>query len=204
MLHIHNHLYNVVNEVFAQWPFVLALMFLGLLAERHFLLTIGQSWGHRIRSIAIAVGVFAFGWNLISETTNLEGNTRFLAFVGTLMVVLQPIGVIALIARRDRPTRLRNGLAILGRLSLTNYLMQSVISTTLLFGYGFGLGPRFDPTTQTITCALIICAQMIFSGWWLASHDHGPVEGLVSRWTKAGRPSAELRAATPTGRKVPC
>ena len=182
-LHAHNYLYNLTDEVLAQWPFVIAMMLLGLLAERHLLLTIATTIERRARFAALSIGATALVWNFVSEDNGFDRQSRITAFVGTLMTVGQAIGVIALMTLSDRPRRWKHELATLGRLSLTNYLMQSLICTTLLFGYGFGLGPHFTPLIQWLAVVGIVGVQLAFSHWWLRHHSKGPVEAFVSWWT---------------------
>ncbi len=65
-----------------------------------------------------------------------------------------------------------------GRMALTNYVMQTLIGTTLLFGYGFGLLGEVG-NSLTVPLALVLCAlQMWLSKIWLARHFYGPLEWL--------------------------
>ena len=181
-LHAHNYGYNIAQEVFAQWPFILAMMFAGLIAERHLLLSISTSLERRSRRGAYLIGGFSLAWNLIAEVTKFDRNWRATSFIGTLTILGQAIGAIALITRNRPAGRFSEVLTQLGRMSLTNYLMQSVICTTLAFGYGFGLGPSLTPSLQLVVLTFIIAGQVWFSRWWLADHHHGPVEGVLTRW----------------------
>jgi uncharacterized protein len=75
-------------------------------------------------------------------------------------------------ARRLEP------LAAVGRMSLTTYLTQSLISVTLYYHYGFGLYGHvgFDGVLG-ITVA-VFAAQMCASVWWLRRFRFGPMEWL--------------------------
>lgn len=71
-----------------------------------------------------------------------------------------------------------NFLAPVGQMALTNYLSQSLIATTLFYGYGFGL---YDQLSPTLTFLLVIClfaGQIGFSRAWLARYRFGPMEWL--------------------------
>jgi uncharacterized protein len=75
-------------------------------------------------------------------------------------------------ARRLQP------LAAAGRMSLTTYLTQSLISVTLFYHYGFGLYGRvgYDGTLGiTLT---VFTLQMWASVWWLRRFRFGPMEWL--------------------------
>ena len=69
-------------------------------------------------------------------------------------------------------------LAPIGRMALTNYLLQSVIGTTLIFGYGVGLVGDIGATAQALICVVIFGVQIVGSRWWLARYRFGPVEWL--------------------------
>ncbi|MEM1217104.1 MAG: DUF418 domain-containing protein [Bacteroidota bacterium] len=70
-----------------------------------------------------------------------------------------------------------------GRLSLTNYLMQSLICLVLFAG--FDLYAQLLPSTLVLIVCAIYSAQTVFSYWWLRRFRQGPMEGLWRRW--AGR-----------------
>lgn len=73
-------------------------------------------------------------------------------------------------------------LAPVGRMALTNYLLQSLLCTVLLQGFGFGLGATLPPTGWMALAGAIVVAQSLWSRWWLARHASGPIEGWQRRW----------------------
>jgi uncharacterized protein len=183
-LHGHNYAFNMAQEVLAQWPYIMAMMFLGLLAERHLLFSSTSPSEQRVRRIAYVVGAGSFVWNVFAEITKFDREWRLTTFIGTLAILGQAVGVIALITKDRSFGFASRQLSTLGRMSLTNYLSQSVVCTTLAFGYGFGLGPQLTPSRQLLVLAVIVTGQIWFSRRWLSRHDHGPIEGLVSRWVR--------------------
>jgi uncharacterized protein len=70
------------------------------------------------------------------------------------------------------------GLAAVGRLALTNYLLQSVISTLLFYGYGLSMYGEMGPFLTLLLTLVIFRGQIWFSNWWLARYRFGPVEWL--------------------------
>ena len=77
-------------------------------------------------------------------------------------------------------------LAAVGRLALTNYLAQSVVVTTLLYGYGFGLYGRIGMLEGLLIAVAVFGLQTAASVWWVARFQSGPVEWV---WrTRAGSP----------------
>ena len=69
-------------------------------------------------------------------------------------------------------------LAAVGRMALTNYLLQSLIATTLFYGYGFGLFGQVGPALGLLTTIAIFTAQIPISVWWMGRFQFGPVEWL--------------------------
>ncbi|NOS56672.1 MAG: DUF418 domain-containing protein, partial [Cyclobacteriaceae bacterium] len=64
----------------------------------------------------------------------------------------------------------------LGRMGLTTYLTQALIGTTLLFSFGFDLLGEYGATAWTLTALIVFVFQILFSKWWLANFQYGPVE----------------------------
>ena len=65
-----------------------------------------------------------------------------------------------------------------GKMSLTNYLTQSIFGAMLFYNWGFGL---FRHCGHTASFALGICCiivQFIFCTWWMKHHKRGPFEQL--------------------------
>ncbi len=84
--------------------------------------------------------------------------------------------------------RLRS-LAAVGRMALTNYLMQSVIFTLIFYGYGGGLYGEVTPIWSVMLASVVFPLQMVLSHWWLRRFRYGPVEWgwrclTYGRWFK--------------------
>lgn len=73
-------------------------------------------------------------------------------------------------------------LAPYGRMSLTNYLSQSLIGSFLFYNWGLSLYKYTGITVCFLMGIGIFLIQFFFCHWWLRSHRHGPLEWL---WKKA-------------------
>lgn len=69
-----------------------------------------------------------------------------------------------------------------GRMSLTNYISQSIIGVTIYYGFGLSMYKYTGATETILIGAAIFAIQLLFSRWWIARHKQGPLEYL---WRKA-------------------
>lgn len=79
-----------------------------------------------------------------------------------------------------------NGLRDYGKMSLTNYVSQSIIGAIIYFPFFLYLAPHCGYTISLLIGLAIFFAQLAFCRWWLKSHRYGPLEGLWRRWTWIG------------------
>ncbi len=86
-------------------------------------------------------------------------------------------GITLLVQKEDWHRRLAS-LAPVGRMALTNYLLQSLVATLIFYGYGLGLYREFSPLAGLVTTILIFLIQIRFSAWWLERYRFGPMEWL--------------------------
>ena len=75
-----------------------------------------------------------------------------------------------------------HGLVPYGKMSLTNYLTQSMVGSFIYFGYGLSLYDDLGTTASFAVGILLFILQLGFCHWWLAHHKQGPFEGV---WRKA-------------------
>ncbi|MDJ0754377.1 MAG: DUF418 domain-containing protein [Ardenticatenaceae bacterium] len=136
----------------------------------------------RMAQIGFGVGL-PLGLISLFQYTIHDWNPLYSLFLGripnhmaTPFVAGGYIAVIMLWSRSDNFTRLRNRLAAVGRMALTNYIGQSIIGTFIFYGFGLGLFGSFDRVQQLMVIVLIWAGQIWFSGWWLERFQYGPLE----------------------------
>jgi len=78
----------------------------------------------------------------------------------------------------DRDSALRRVLAAAGRLSLTNYLLSSLIFAALFYSWGLGLFGTMPRSGAFALAFVPIVSMMIWSRPWLARFRQGPFEWL--------------------------
>lgn len=74
-----------------------------------------------------------------------------------------------------------------GRMTLTNYIVQSVIGVSIYYGFGLGLYQYAGATLCLLIGIAIFAIQLLFSRWWLSTRRHGPLEYIWFRLTWIGR-----------------
>ena len=76
--------------------------------------------------------------------------------------------------------------AYAGRMSLTNYIMQSVLFSLIFYGWGLGKFGMKEPGLFIWYAVGIFIFQLIISYFWLKSKKQGPLEWL---WRKLSYPN---------------
>jgi uncharacterized protein len=87
-------------------------------------------------------------------------------------------------------------LAPAGRMPLTNYLAQSVICTTIFYGYGFGLFNKIGPAIGLGLSFAIFPIQVVYSNYYFKRFEFGPMEYLW-RILTYGQVSTRVIVAAP-------
>ena len=115
-----------------------------------------------------------------------EANLFTMSIQDTFGGPLQAIayaGIIALICSIPIAAKILSPISKVGRMSMTTYLMQSIIATTIFYAYGFGLYGTIDISTGTWMAVGIYALQIVFAEIWLMKFKQGPVELLWRKLT---------------------
>ncbi|HJU84488.1 MAG TPA: DUF418 domain-containing protein [Holophagaceae bacterium] len=112
----------------------------------------------------------------LSPAASLATSLAFVA--GEPLLCLGYGAALILLVRDPRWAQRLRGLGAVGKLILTNYLMQSLVMTWIYNGYGLGLYDRLGPFAGMLLCLAVFAAQIAFSLWWTARFHFGPVEWL--------------------------
>ncbi len=88
---------------------------------------------------------------------------------------------------RFRFSKAFDDLRYYGRMSLTNYVSQSIIGAIIYFPIGLHLAPYCGYTISLLIGILVFMLQIKFSRWWLTRHKQGPLEYIWHKWTWIGR-----------------
>lgn len=176
----------------AFWPQVLAFLSLGWIAARRGWLEFPEQhpkvW-KRAREIGLLLGLpcSLLGAALsVDEARNAPASTGewdgvLLGFSSLLAAAYVAWALRAF--RQPWGGHIRELLACAGRMSLTNYLLQSLCMGALLSGWGLGLGANASRGQLAAWGLLLFSAQVALSRFLLSRFRQGPVEALWRRWT---------------------
>lgn len=171
---------GVMEDTAAHLPFFRKLALIGLP------LGIGLGLLTSLIAMSHTPGDRQDGWGIV----------RGLMLLGNLPASLGYVGLVVTLLHSTGPGSRLRILAPLGRMALTNYLLQSLICA--IYFFGFGLGQWGMPRAQQMVFVVVVfAAQIAFSHWWLQRFRYGPMEWLWRGFTYRQVPP--LRASPGAG-----
>jgi len=114
--------------------------------------------------------------NLLLDLTLILSSLSNIAFTAIL------IASFILLYQQAVVEHILSYLIPLGRMSLTNYFIQSILGSFIYYGYGLALYKHTGASYSLLIGITLVYFQLIFSTWWLKNHLQGPLEKL---WHKA-------------------
>jgi uncharacterized protein len=132
-----------------------------------------------------------------SDMAAMTAGLATMAVGGAAFCLAYLSGLALLWQRAPRPRRWLQAIAPAGRMALTNYLLQSLICTTIFYGYGLGWFGKLGAAAALGLALVVWTAEVVLSRWWLARHAFGPVEWLWRSLTYGARQPMRLRGAPP-------
>ncbi|NTW25818.1 MAG: DUF418 domain-containing protein [Lentimicrobium sp.] len=83
-------------------------------------------------------------------------------------------------------SRILSVLEPIGQMSLSNYILQSVMGSFIYYGFGLGLYQYTGATYSLVIGIVLAVLQGYFSFWWMKHHKHGPLEAIWHNATWIG------------------
>jgi uncharacterized protein len=167
-------------------PKVLAMFLLGFLAGRKMifakineyvpLLLRIRRWGYSIGIPAsLAMAYFEIDGKSIPDPLGLLDTFFYAISVIPLSLAYTSSICLRWVRKKQGNAKLRI-LAPMGRMALTNYLMQTFLAIAIYYGVGFGLGGNIGPTIFLPLGLIVYLLQLAYSQWWLHRFQYGPFE----------------------------
>ncbi len=107
-------------------------------------------------------------------------NIEFWLEFGLMCVLLTSI---CWLNKKDKLKNFFNSLQSVGKMTLTNYIMQNIIGILMFSGFGLGLLHRLPFYGYILIAISIYILQVYFSKWWLTKYNYGPVEWIWRQLT---------------------
>ncbi|MFI3262692.1 MAG: DUF418 domain-containing protein [Rikenellaceae bacterium] len=152
----------------------IGLFLVGIIAYRHNIFNDAYKWTrHYIKYLVVTVVLYLLYIYVFD----------FFKTYYNLFFVLSVVSVFVKLEEYFKGKGLFSWLAIYGRLSLTNFVMQSLFGALLYYPWALDLGSKLGVfCSVVITTFFLIIIQILFSKMWLFYFKRGPLEQL---WYKA-------------------
>jgi len=108
----------------------------------------------------------------------LQGVGQMLFYIAQYLLSAGYLGLVVCALNKQKWQKFFSTFSPMGQMALTNYLMHSVILTSIFYGYAGGQYGEISRAPQMLIVIAIIVAQVIFSKWWLNRYRFGPMEWI--------------------------
>jgi uncharacterized protein len=175
-----------------QWFFmhtfwrVMAMMLLGMALFKWKVLSaeLSKTTYVRFSLLGLALGIllsvfgvilnFRNGWSM--EYSMFIGNQ--FNYVGSVATALGYIGVAMLVVKSKHFNRCKATFSAVGRMAFTNYILMTLICTTLFYGHGLGLFGSVERKFQALIVLGVWAVLLLISPVWLKHFRYGPLEAF--------------------------
>ena len=165
---------------------VSGLMLLGMALFKLGVLTGARSprFYRRLLAVTAVVGIPIVVFGLRQNVASGWKTPEFFLFGlqynywGSLLVSLGWVSAVMLACGNPNLARWTRPFAAVGRTAFTNYILQTVICTTIFYGHGFGLFGRVERSGQALIVLAVWALQLAVSPLWLRRFRYGPLEWL--------------------------
>jgi uncharacterized protein len=100
------------------------------------------------------------------------------------MLVLVLSFILLFYNKKLQPTL--NKLSAIGKMSLTNYVLQSIVGTSIYYGYGLGMH-QYTGATYCLLIGIALAIVMgLFSSYWMKNDRRGILENIWHKLTWIG------------------
>jgi uncharacterized protein len=162
------------------------LMLIGMALYKTGLLTGNLSVAQYRKSgiIGLALGIPLISYGVYRDFA-AHWNMRYAFFIGaqynywgSLAIAWSWISATLIVCKTPVLRPLASRLALVGRMAFSNYILETIVCTTIFYGHGLGMFARLN---RKQGMAIVICtwtAIMILSQIWLSHYCCGPLEWL--------------------------
>jgi uncharacterized protein len=157
--------------------FGMALMKMGLLTGRQ-----GSGVARRMIAWGYGLGLPLALWSAVNayahgfDSVYMLGPGAVPNYVGSVLLALGHTGLVLWLLGKGKLAGLLNRCGAVGRMALSNYLLQSLVMTAIFYGYGLALYAEVPRLAQMSFVLGLMGIQLVLSPWWLTRFRFGPAE----------------------------
>ncbi|MFJ5564753.1 DUF418 domain-containing protein [Lysinibacillus xylanilyticus] len=156
----------------------LTLFGMGLAKKQSFVNMEDEKKWYKLGALLVPIGLACKSLSFIES--NFSG---MLLTGGSELLAVGYVCLAALIYKTRPVQRLAPAFESVGKLSLTNYLMQTIICTTVFYGYGLGLYGKLGVFGGILFGIVLYSLQCVFSLAYFKKFKRGPFETILRIWT---------------------
>ena len=143
-----------------------------------------RRWNGRLAIVGIGLGTLISAYG-VGQNEQANWAAEYSLFIGSqfrtlgmIALVLGYIGTLLWLCEGRAGKWMECRLAPVGRMAMTNYLMQTILATTVMYGHGLGW---FNTMGRAELWGIILpiwLLQILWSKWWMDRFRFGPFEWL--------------------------
>ncbi|MBO1580322.1 DUF418 domain-containing protein [Bacillus sp. XF8] len=142
-----------------------------------------------LKKIWLISGIFSFTVKILALLTQQPILVMLKDSITPLGMTLFYGSSIILLFHYKKASRLLEYMANMGKMSVSNYLAQTIIATTIFYAYGLGLYGKIGYFFGIVLTLSIYIVQLYASTYWLQKYRMGPVEYVWRLGTYLKRPA---------------
>ena len=117
---------------------------------------------------------FNANWSITySDTFGAQFN-----YWGSILIAISYLSMFNIIVKQNYFEKLLSRFAAIGKMALSNYLFQTLLCTSIFYGFGFGLFGQVERSIQLLIVFVVWFIQLIISPIWMKYFNFGPIEWL--------------------------
>jgi uncharacterized protein len=206
------YLYEIVspNYLVSVHVVMLCCFFFGMAAQKSNFFTRlheNKKYIKRVFWISLGAVLILIGIIMASQNFKLKWTTYYKPFYWIILgSMLFFVAALCWLYINGKLKAFFRSMQVIGKMTLTNYIVQNIIALFLFSGIGLNLSlkHRIHYGYYLLFAFVIYVAQVYISKWWLAKYQYGPVEWIWRQLSYAKRlpikkrpaESAETAAAT--------
>lgn len=188
MIRLEEYIMVASGALFIFCPVILAMFLIGYLVARKGIITNYKNnlplfrksfwWGLAIGLPASVIYAIAYRYAKVNEPDLWSLVATTMHIFGGIFLGVSYMSGLVILAIKGKAGWLQKALVPIGRMALTNYLLQSIISAFLFHSYGLALFGKVQVWQGILLAIVIFILQIGFSRWWLKRFRFGPFEWL--------------------------